>query len=475
MLDDFITHHVPHVDDLAELKVSLVAMRLLEQKLSAAPCITERELMAQPAIRDGLSFPAISLRPALMRAVARGALLMAQIGDEEPRYFANDPAGREAVEMLQHASETADATHTRIAAAISTINREIERLEQIEAYAVSVDEMVLVEEWLACGYTSTEIMAAVRLTLRSPRPKHLPPRGYKDVAVTLTSAPPTAPSEYYDFIVARTRRLPEEIINLRERLGRLPTPREFAAVRNAVGLFGFAATLDALKRVSTDDGVNVQMLLPWLAEQEAASLALQRTGAQADGQLRELVALYESTFGMPPTGAIAAEMQATWKEIGDMGMWRSVFEYAVRQGKRSWPYVRKLLQNPSPDVFAPVPVNDTAKFAFAEYKRRVDHRLDGSVATDINTIAQQVTDLALWKNAFDKAASAAALNWNYIRKVLTTSQDGTAKRDKNNGRPKQSNGAKRGNTTRRPQVAYTDDARAAAEERARQRLAQRPK
>ncbi len=53
MLDDFITHHLQHVDDLTELKVSLVALRLLEQKAAGtlAPFVTERELMTHAAIR----------------------------------------------------------------------------------------------------------------------------------------------------------------------------------------------------------------------------------------------------------------------------------------------------------------------------------------------------------------------------------------------------------------------------------------
>ena len=477
MLNDFIDHALAHADDLAELKVSLAALRLLDQKALGvvAPFVTERELRMHPAVRDGLSFPAISLRPALQRAAARGTLLAAQIGDEAPRYFANDPAGRRTVDMLHQAMEPQEEMSGKVATSMRDVAREIERLEQIDIYAPLPDDALLVEEWVTCGYTPDEIKAAVQLTLRSPRSKHLPARGIKEITATLLAAPPAMPGEYFEMMVARTKRMPDEIINLRERLDRPPTPREFVTLRNAVGLFGLRATLDCLKRIAANDSFKIEALLPVLAEQEASAMELQRTGLQIDEHLRDLVTLYEASFGLPPTGAIANEMQALWKDVSDMTVWRGVFEYAARQNKRSWPYVRKIILNPSHDVFAPAPVNEAAQFAFNEYKRRVDYRLDASIANQINLVAQTVTDTVIWKSAFDKAASAAALNWNYIKKVLTSPV--STKSEKSNGRAKYATSAssKRGGNFRRPQVTYTDEQRKVAEERARQRLEERAK
>jgi hypothetical protein len=258
---------------------------------------------------------------------------------------------------------------------------------------------------------------------------------------------------------------------LRERLGRQPGAHEFNIVRNAVGLFGLRAVLDGLKRVSRGRQVDIDALIPLLVEQEEAALALQREEVEIDARLSELAELYESAFGLPPTAVIAEEMRLLLHEAQDLALWRSVFAYAAQQNKRSWPYVKKLLQNPSPDVFLPQPVNEIAQFAFHEYRRRVNRILDAGVAGEINQLALRVTDAARWTNAFDKAAAANALRWDYIKKVVTTSLN--TKSEKNNGRAKAT--AKRGGASRRPQVEYTDDARAAAEDRARQRLAQRPK
>ena len=186
MISDFVERKLAEVDDLAELKVTLVALRLLEQKVAPAASTTERELLAHPAIRDGLSFPAISLRPALQRAVARGTLLCAQVADE-PRYFAADDASRRAVEALSVVAAPESVTNLA-EAVLRLVAGEIERLEQIDAYAISGEDGIQIEEWLARGYTHEEIISATCLALRSPRGKHVPPRGVKEIGTALTAA-----------------------------------------------------------------------------------------------------------------------------------------------------------------------------------------------------------------------------------------------------------------------------------------------
>jgi hypothetical protein len=466
MIDDFIQHNLADIDDLAELKVSLVALHVLAHKLSPAPSITERELMAHPAIRAGLSFPSITVRPALQRAVARGTLLCASIGSDEPRYFANDEAGRRAADAIHLATAQVDA-QSRSAEVLRTLAREIERLEVVEVYAPAPDDLGLIEEWLTRGYSVDEILVAVHETLCAPRSKRSPPRTLEMCASVLTAQPPIAPSEYYDVVVARTVHPPEEIVNLRERLSRQPNGHEYSLVRLAVGLFGRRAVLDGLKRISHGEAVDVDSLIPLLAEQEEAALAIQRGAARAEWRLRELVELYESCFGMPPTSTIADEMHLLWNEVNDMVVWRSAFEHAAREEKRSWPYVRKLLQNPSPEVFIPKPANDTASFAFNEYRRRVG-RLDPKVAREINDVAQTITDTSRWVHAIDQAANANALKWSYIKKVLTSSPETKTK----DGKRRQTTG-RSGRSFGRPQVVYTEAERAAAEERARQLLAKR--
>lgn len=472
MLDDFIANTLAQVDDLAELKVSLVALRLLESKLSPMPFVTEGELMAHPAIRDGLSFPAITLRPALQRAVARGTLLCATFGEGEPRYFANDEAGRRAVEAIQTAEAPPEDGTPRCTELLARVAFEIERLEAIEVYAPAPEDLPTLEEYLARGYTEDEIVAAVRAALHPPRPKSAPPRALRACLAVLDAQPPASPSEYYRVIVAREAPPPEEIVNLRERLGREPTGREYDLVRTATGVFGLRAVLDGLKRVTCDDRVDVDALIPLLAEREEAMLALQRADARAEAHMRELIALYESAFGLPPTPTVADEMRLLWDEMSDLTLWRSVFAYAAGQNKRSWPYVKKLLRHPSPDVFTPQPVNETAQFAFAEYKRRVNRSLDGRIAADINALATQITDAARWTAAFDKAAEANALRWDYIRKVLTASSQTKRGGTDRNGRRGETT-QRKGRTYSRPQVEYTEADREAARERARQRIASR--
>jgi hypothetical protein len=152
-----------------------------------------------------------------------------------------------------------------------------------------------------------------------------------------------------------------------------------------------------------------------------------------------------------------------------------VFQYAAAQNKRDWAYVRRLLLNPSPTLFEPLPINETARLAFLEYKRRVSHGvLDPSVAREINEVAQHVTDFALWTKAIDRAAAANALNWNYIKTVLTKPRKNAS--EAKDGRRKLYGGTRQRGVIRRPQVEEsTEEEREAARERALKLIEERAK
>ncbi len=492
MIDDFLQRTLAQVDDLAELKVSLVALRLLELKQSDTASVTARELAAHPALRDGLGFaPQIALGAALQRAVARGTLLGVDVDAlGEPRYFQNNEASRRAVDAIETAEGRRDGDRAASAAgaernvgrALATVAREIEWLEAIDAYAPApADEQVL-EEWLAQGYTQAEILRGVREALNTPRPRGTPPRTLTKCAPQITARPPEAPTAYYRVVVARGEPPPDEAVAFRELAGRWPNGHEFNLVQAAAGVYGAEAVIGMLKRLVAPHRADVNALLPLLAEREEAELALAREQVQPDLVVRDIIRLYEATFGLPPTSRIAQDVQELAETVKDMEVWQSVFRYAATQNKREWNYVRKLLLNPSPAIFEPAPVNDTAQFAFQLYKRRVSRGvLDPSVAREINGLALQVTDPARWTDAVDKAAGANALRWDYIRNILSGLVKGSGS-EVRDGRRKQGVGARdgarvgtrKGGVNRRPQVGEpTEEELEAARERARKRIAER--
>jgi len=116
--DLVFTDLVPQIDDLAELKVTLLVLRRLAQMQSdAAPWITLAELQADPAIRAALGDAVdAQLADALARAEGRGTLLMAEWrladGTVEHRYLANSPRGRAALRAMRRGVEPARAEKT---------------------------------------------------------------------------------------------------------------------------------------------------------------------------------------------------------------------------------------------------------------------------------------------------------------------------------------------------------------------------
>ena len=116
--DLVFTDLVPQIDDLAELKVTLLVLRRLAQMQSdAAPWVTLAELQADPAICAAFGDTVdAQLAGALARATQRGTLLVAEWrladGTVEPRYFANSPRGRAAQRAMQRGVEPGRATKT---------------------------------------------------------------------------------------------------------------------------------------------------------------------------------------------------------------------------------------------------------------------------------------------------------------------------------------------------------------------------
>jgi DnaD/phage-associated family protein len=98
--DSFFDGLLPLIDDLAELKVTLVCLRLLALKQGRLRWITQSELVADRDLLRALSDQA-EVERGLQRALARGTLLLAHEGASgEALYFANTERGRAATAAL---------------------------------------------------------------------------------------------------------------------------------------------------------------------------------------------------------------------------------------------------------------------------------------------------------------------------------------------------------------------------------------
>ena len=477
MFAQFIDSQLAAIDNLNELKVSLVVLHLLSQRQSEMASVTEADILAHPAVRDGLQMPAITLRPALQMAVARGTLMQAIAGDAI-RYFRNDADGRRAAAAVERSYETVPMTPAPNGSAdqlLREVGAAIARLESIDFYAPAPDNIERVAEWTARGYTREEIFAALHRALLHPRAMGTPHRTVAHCERVLYADAPTRPSDYYEICVARTRSLPDEINHLKMRLNRVPTHTEFAAMRDAVGLFGKRAVFEMLGNMARQSTPDLSTLIPLLSESEEALLATARAPSNDEMKLRQVLVLFESTIGLPPSSHVAEEIRLTLTEVSDLSLWKTALEYAARENKKSWTYIKKMILNPSPTLFTPLPVNSTAKLAFDIYRQRVNRQLDPLVAGEINALAEQLTDAVHWSAAFDRAAAANALRWDYIRAVLTSRGSDTAPaaiapkaagaRTAADRKP-----TRRGTTYRRAQAEFSPEERQAAEENARREL-----
>jgi len=465
-IDTFIANALAQVDDLSELKVCVVALRLLEQKQSLTAHVTFDDLANHAALRDGLGFPFhLKLESALRYAVARGTLLASSDELRTAKIFANNAQSLALLDQIHQNAQLPDAD-TLINADIDAVANEIAKLEALQVAALSDEERELVGEWRARGYTRDELLAAVRTSLKTPRRSSAPPRTLKDCARQLTAHAPKQPSDYERAVIRKEAKhaAHSRVVAFRDVFERLPNRREFQVVETAVTMYGERDTFAALQRVK-----RVEDLMGVLDEQHAAEITETREQLKPELDVKQVLRLYEQTFGMPPTAVMPDEVRELMRDndlFKNLDNWQTAFEHAHARNAKGWGnYLLKILRNPSPSMFTPEPINDVARAAFEQFRKRVG-RLDALVAREVNEAAQTVTDTARWMAAFDTAARANALNWNYIKKVLT-----------NPSAPKQPYGKQTirnekgyNRAARREQEQYTDEQRTAARERAKQRL-----
>ncbi|MBZ0277417.1 MAG: DnaD domain protein [Anaerolineae bacterium] len=106
----FFSDLLPLIDDLGELKVVLFTLWALRQKEGTFRYLRRRDYSQDAALMRGLAVidpqadPETLLDAALARAVERGALLCADVAQEEGDarlYFANTPKGQAAIRQIQ--------------------------------------------------------------------------------------------------------------------------------------------------------------------------------------------------------------------------------------------------------------------------------------------------------------------------------------------------------------------------------------
>ncbi|MBN1260984.1 MAG: DnaD domain protein [Anaerolineae bacterium] len=113
--DLLFTELLPYIDDLDELKVTLLVLwRLAQRRAEVAPWITRAELLADPHVGKALEGDLeTALDRALSRAVVRGTLLRVTWkradGRTELRLLANGPRGRMTARALERGVEPTQA------------------------------------------------------------------------------------------------------------------------------------------------------------------------------------------------------------------------------------------------------------------------------------------------------------------------------------------------------------------------------
>ena len=162
------TELLPRIDDLPELKVTLLVLwRLARRRAEVAPWITEAELLADTTISQALGDDApVTLSRALSRAVRRGTLLQVEWerrdGEREWRYLANSHRGRMAAAALQRGVEPAQAAIHERPNIYTLYEENIGPLT-----ALLSEELQAAEETYLAAWIEDAFREAVRLNQRS--------------------------------------------------------------------------------------------------------------------------------------------------------------------------------------------------------------------------------------------------------------------------------------------------------------------
>ncbi len=101
--DPFFSELLPEINHLGEMKVTLYAIWFLDHQEAPVRFLNHADFAGEERLVKGLG--ADGLADALERAVQRGTLLRAQVGNsslEEAFYFLNTPRGRAAVQAIQN-------------------------------------------------------------------------------------------------------------------------------------------------------------------------------------------------------------------------------------------------------------------------------------------------------------------------------------------------------------------------------------
>ena len=166
--DLLFTELLPRIDDLPELKVTLLVLwRLARRRAEVAPWITEAELLADTIISQALGDAApATLRRALNRSVRRGTLLQVEWkrrdGAREWRYLANSHRGRMAAAALQRGVEPAQAAICERPNIYTLYEENIGPLT-----AILSEDLQAAEETYPAAWIEDAFREAVRLNKRS--------------------------------------------------------------------------------------------------------------------------------------------------------------------------------------------------------------------------------------------------------------------------------------------------------------------
>ncbi len=166
--DVVFTELVTHIDDVTELRVTLLVLwRLAHRRARVAPWVSRAELLHDTIVQRALGDDVeAALTCALERAVARGTLLHVAWeradGRVEQRYLANSPRGRAAAAALERGVEPAQADVGERPNIYTLYEQNIGSLT-----ALLSEELQEAEETYPAAWIEEAFREAVRLNKRS--------------------------------------------------------------------------------------------------------------------------------------------------------------------------------------------------------------------------------------------------------------------------------------------------------------------